>query len=157
MAAQLELHEGLRLKIYQDTEGYDTLGIGYNVSARGLEEFEHTIGHKFTGAITTEDARKQLLVDIDRYEAATRTHFPEYDTLSEVRQRVVLDLAFNLGYRALAFKQCIAAIRERDWSRAARELYRSRWARQVDDGPGGHFGRADRLANMLLTGNDYTT
>jgi len=68
---------------------------------------------------------------------------------------VLVDLAFNLGLGLLGFKNFLAAVKVHDWSKAAKELYRSKWAYQVDDGPGGHFGRADRLAKMILTGEDY--
>lgn len=161
MLAQLELHEGVRLRTYLDTEDNETLGIGYNIEARGLEDFERTIGRKIDTAanpcITMQEARLQCLADIKRVEHAVIVHFPEYESLSEVRQRVVIDLAFNIGFRALAFKQTIAAVKRRDWSTATRELYKSKWAYQVDDGPGGHFGRADRLGRMLLTGEDYVS
>jgi hypothetical protein len=32
----------------------------------------------------------------------------------------------------------------------------SLWARQVDDGLAGSYGRADRIADMMRTGLDYT-
>jgi lysozyme len=91
-----------------------------------------------------------------RVEQAVILHFPTYDKLNEVRQRVVVDMAFNIGLTALAFKACIADVEKSDWSGAAKELFRSEWAYQVDDGPGGKYGRADRLSYMLLTGTDVT-
>lgn len=168
MTEQLVLHEGLRLKPYKDTEGYWTVGVGYNLSARGVTDLEKACGREFPIAgvtvddpfvgvkLTKAEAMKVLRADILRFERAVRVHFPEYDTLSEVRQRVVLDMAFNLGFRALGFKNTIAHIRLAQWSRAGMHLYRSKWAHQVDDGEGGKFGRADRLVKMLLTNQDYT-
>ena len=156
MEQQLLLHEGMILHEYKDTEGYVTLGVGYNVSVRGLSDWERVTGHPFTGKCTPEDALAVLDADITRVESAVRVHFPEYDTLSEVRQRVALDMAFNMGLAALGFHRVIAAVKVKDWSTAARELYKSRWARQVGDGEGGRFDRCDRLSKMLLTGQDYT-
>lgn len=167
MAEQLLLHEGLRLKPYLDTEGYWTVGVGYNLSARGVEDIERVTGKKvklrptaeepFRGLVLTRDQSLALLKeDIVRYENAVKVHFPEYFNLSEVRQRVILDMAFNMGFRALQFKNTAAAIKAQQWSRAAMHLYRSKWAHQVDDGEGGRFGRADRLVQMLLTNQDYT-
>lgn len=158
---QLVLHEGLRLRIYKDTEGYDTLGVGYNVSARGIEDFERVIGRKIivrpgVDLITRQEALTVLRADLLRVIDAVRVHFPYYTQLDLVRQCVVVDMAFNMGFRALGFKQCIDAIQRRDWSRAARELYNSKWSRQVGDGPGGKRDRCDRLAGMLLTGNAPT-
>lgn len=158
---QLILHEGLELKVYPDTEGYLTVGVGYNVSARGWEFFEKTIGRKLGHLpvdqirVTREEALLVLRADIIRIQKVVQKLLPEFDQLEEVRQRVCVDMSFNMGMKALNFKKAIDALRRKDWSRVARELYSSKWARQVDDGEGGRFGRADRLAQMMLTGVDY--
>jgi lysozyme len=153
MAAQLILHEGCRLKPYLDTEGNWTVLVGYNLTARGWEDVERPFGEP---ALTNADAARVLAADLDRLERVVPVAFPEYANLSEVRRRVVLDLAFNMGTKALGFKQAVAAARVKDWSRCARELYKSKWARQVGDGPGGRFDRCDRLARMVLTNQEPT-
>lgn len=164
MEEQLILHEGLKLTPYLDSEGFWTVGVGYNVSARGWQAFEQVVGrpvsHLFDPEapqplLTRDEALRVLRADIARVEQAVRTYLPEYDTLDDVRQRVVVDLAFNLAYRALGFKRAIAALKRRDWSGVARELWDSRWSRQVGDGPGKKRDRADRLTQMVLTGHDY--
>jgi len=148
-ATQLVLHEGLRLQVYLDDMGNLTFGVGYNVDARGWDFFEQICGHAITdGTCEKIDAIKVLNADILRVETALRVHWPFYDNLSEVRQRVVLDMAFNMGFRVAGFKATKAAIEAGDWSRAAMEMCKSKWARQV-------HGRADRLAKMLLTGLDF--
>lgn len=155
MVPQLALHEGVRLKVYKDTRGYDTLGIGYNVTSRGVDSFQRVIGRKLDLAAvpccTRPEAFAVLRVDVDRVQKAVLLHFPEYVGLSDVRQRVVLDMAFNMGLKALGFHQTILAVRAGDWSRAAREMYKSDWAMQVGDGPGGKRDRCDRLVQMVLT------
>lgn len=171
MATQLVLHEGLRLKAYLDTEGKWTVGVGYNISDRGVDLLQRLLGRPFDMPIdqvtlTRDEALKVLAADIDRFEQAVIVYFPGYKPLNEVRQRVVLDMAFNMGFLALGFKNTRKMIEERDWSGAARALYASKWARQVGDGPddspeaaaarGRHFDRCDRLSKMLLTGQDYT-
>lgn len=163
---QLVLHEGLRTKPYQDTEGFWTIGVGYNVDGRGWKFLEQTIGRKVghlfdpnnpTDLITRDEAILVLRADIARIEKSIRTYLPEYDSLNDVRKRVVIDMAFNMQFKALGFKKAIDALRRKDWSRVARELYNSKWARQVGDGEGGRFDRADRLARMMLTGLDYVS
>jgi lysozyme len=164
MEAQLVLHEGLKLHMYLDTEGYDTLGVGYNVSSRGLDAFASIIdrdlrwkkGDYGTHLITKQEALKVCRADILRVEAATRMHLPFYDQLDLVRQRVVIDMAFNMGLKALGFRNTIAAAQIRDWSTTTREMYKSKWSRQVGDGPGGKRDRVDRLAQMVLTGQEPT-
>lgn len=163
MEAQLILHEGLRTKSYLDTEGYWTVGVGYNISGRGVDFLERITGRKFRGipyeqiTLTRDEALAVLRADIDRVEKAVRTYFPEYDELNEVRQRVCVDMAFNLGFKALSFKKTIAWMKVKHWSNAAREMWKSKWSGQVGDGPGGKRDRADRLTEMMLTGLDYTS
>lgn len=161
MEQQLILHEGLRTKSYLDTEGNWTIGVGYNVSARGVDFIEKMIGRSMHGPIerltmTPEESLIVLKADIERFDKAIPHYFPEYSALDGIRQRVVLDMSFNMGFAALGFKAAIAAIKKRNFSQASRELYKSKWARQVGDGEGGKFDRCDRLSKMLLTGLDYT-
>lgn len=159
-AAQLILHEDLRVVPYPDTLGNQTAGVGYNVAGRGWDFFERVIQRRIDPAqpkLTQAECLAVLAADIERVEKAVIVHWPAYLQLDEVRQRVVIELAFNLGMRANAFVQTKDAIERKDWSRAVRELFKSKWAYQVDDGPGGKYGRADRLGQMLLTGRDYVS
>jgi lysozyme len=171
MQAQLVLHEGLRTHAYLDTVGKWTVGVGYNLSDRGVDFLEKILGRRFNMpfdqiVLTHDEALKVLDADIDRFEKAVVVHFPFYTKLIEVRQRVVLDMAFNMGFAALGFVNTRKMVEAQDWSGAARGLYNSKWARQVGDGPddspeaakarGRHFDRCDRLSRMLLTGKDYT-
>lgn len=164
MEEQLVLHEGLRRGAYLDSENNWTVGVGYNLTARGFKFLEEVLlrpvrpadGDPAKVVLTREESLLILRADIDWFERTVPIHFPYYTKLDEVRQRVVLDMAFNMGFKALGFKQARAAIERRDWSRAARELYNSKWANQVGDGEGKKFDRCDRLARMLLTGQDYT-
>lgn len=159
---QLVLHEGLRLQPYPDTDDPPnwTLGVGYNVTARGLEQFDHVIGRTIAWelgqpvhgpVITAAEATTMLRADIARLEPVIRARFPEYNQLSDVRQRVCFDMAFNMGLHALGFVKTIAAVKRGDWSTAAKELYHSKWVNEVGR------GRVDRLANMLLTNVDYSS
>lgn len=157
MGDQLVLHEGIKLAPYRDTKGILTLGVGFNLQARGQVEFERIIGRTLGPQrnITREEALLVLNHDIAHYEAEVVRLFPAYSTISEVRQRVCLDMAFNLGYGALKFKNTMAAVARHDWSAAARGMWNSKWSDDVGDGPGKKFDRADRLTKMMLTGIDY--
>lgn len=157
---QLILHEGLRERAYIDTLGNWTVGVGYNLSARGIAPLRRLLGRAFPATfsrvvLSRDEALTVLLADIKRVETSVRKAWPYYDKLSPIRQRVALDMAFNLGHRAAGFKRAIAAAEREDWPGVVSELYKSRWAYQVGDGPGGRFDRADRLARMVLTNQDY--
>jgi lysozyme len=155
MVTQLLLHEGLRLKPYRDTEGLLTVGVGYCIDRRGILPLEQIIGRKFDGKLTREEAVKVLAADIDRFEAATLKAFPHYARLDEVRQRVCLDMAYNMGYGALCFKKTIAFVMKGEHLKAGDEMMKSKWADQVGDGWGGQLDRAERLANMMKSGKDW--
>ncbi len=126
---QLERHEGLRLKPYRDTVGKLTIGFGRNLEDVGISrgEAEWLLGN-----------------DIDAVERRLNT-MDEYAALSPVRQVVIANMAFNLGFHGLmAFRNMWAAIRRQDWTGASREMLDSRWAAQVGN-------RAKELAGIMRT------
>ena len=131
MIKQLTLHEGIRLKAYLCPAGKVTIGVGRNLEDRG---------------ITQEEADFLLSNDIDDFQERLERAIPWMVELDPVRQRVLLDMAFNLGISGLlSFKRTLAAIRGREFTRASVMMLDSRWARQVGQ-------RAKRLSQMMNTG-----
>jgi lysozyme len=131
---QLRLHEGLRLDPYRCTAGKLSIGIGRNLDDVG---------------ISMAEAFVMLDADIARAERDLDRRLPWWRELDEVRQRVLVDMCFNLGVGGLlTFKNTLAAIHEGDFARAARGMLASRWASQVGR-------RADRLAEMMRSGIDF--
>lgn len=131
--SQLRLHEGVEHKPYKCTAGYLTIGVGRNIEERGLsdDEIDYILNNDVN--IATDE-----LVDT----------FDWYADLDDVRQRVVVDMVFNLGMpRFKQFKNMIAAIEAGDWMEASNQMVDSRWAQQVGL-------RASRLAEMMETGED---
>lgn len=125
-------HEGLKLQPYIDTVGKVTIGVGRNLTDRGISE---------------ATATQMLNEDIDEVEADLAT-FPWWDNLGDVRQRVVADMRFNLGFSGFrTFKNTIKAIEEARYGDAADNMLASKWAKQVK-------GRAVRLARWMRTGDD---
>lgn len=129
---QLMRHEGVRLTVYQDALGIETIGVGRNLRDKGL---------------STDEALFLLENDIDEC-VGDCLRFPWFADLDPVRQRVVVDMRFNLGpSRLRGFKNTLAAIGRRDFEAAANGMLKSLWARQVKS-------RAVRLAQMMRTGRD---
>ncbi len=137
---QLRLHEGERRKPYRDTVGKLTIGIGRNLDDNGLrrDEIEYLLANDIA------DAR----ADLDRY-------LPWWRGLDPVRQRVLIDMVFNMGMGApnrgglLSFVNTLSEIRRGNYGIAADMMLASKWAAQVGR-------RAVRLATMMRTGMDYT-
>ncbi len=131
MKAELRRDEGVRLKPYRDTVGKLTIGVGRNLDDTGITEGE---------------ADRLLEDDIGRAIADLDGALPWWRNLSEIRQRAVLNMAFNLGLsRLLGFKTMLADLERGDYEGAAREAIDSRWARQIG-------ARAQRIAMMLAEG-----
>jgi lysozyme len=138
---QLRLHEGVRNKPYTDTVGKLTIGVGRNLSDVGLldDEIDYLLNN---------DVRRVCLY-LD-------AQLPWWQELNDVRQRVMIDLCFNMGIKSLlTFKNTLKAIKDRNWQAAYKGMLSSKWAKQVDKNLNDHEGRANRLADMMLTGKDF--
>jgi len=149
---ELIKHEGLKLQVYQDTLGIDTIGIGRNLEDRGITKQEldeldiPSIDHVYEYGITEADAVYLATNDVQIVEEELVRAHPCVDRLDSVRQLIVMDMAFNLGVpRLCKFKKMWAAIHEEQYDVAAKEMLDSRWARQVK-------GRATKLANAMHNG-----
>jgi lysozyme len=135
---KLVAHEGLRLEVYQDTLGIDTIGIGRNLEDRGITEQEladldiPTIEHVYEYGITEADAVYLATNDVQIVEEELLRAHPCVDSLDSVRQLILMDMAFNMGVpRLCKFKNMWAAIHSEDFPTAAKEMLDSRWANQV--------------------------
>jgi lysozyme len=127
---QLALHEGRRAKPYTDTVGKLTIGVGRNLTDKGLSDSEIDF---------------LLMNDIRECTDDLKT-FLWWDDLDEVRRNVLIDMRFNLGpSRFRQFKATLAAVAMGDYVTASDQMRKSKWYRQVK-------GRGERLARMMSTG-----
>lgn len=135
LRAELELDEGRRSRAYQDSRGIWTVGVGFNLEANALPD----------------DVIDRLLdISIDNAVLALDVLEPRWRELDDDRQRVLVNMAFNLGALGFAkFGRMRAAVRsyldgggQAALALAADEMLRSRWAEQVGK-------RAVRLADRM--------
>lgn len=130
---QLILHEGMKLKPYRCPAGKLTIGVGRNLEDKGLSKQEALFLLRRDIAEITNELRK----------------YPWFETLDMVRQKVLIDMAFNLGINGLlSFKKMLSYLKAGDYEKAADEMVNSRWYGQVGD-------RSKRLVKMMRTGEDY--
>jgi lysozyme len=133
LIAQLKVHEGVRDKVYLDTEGIETIGVGRNLKDKGLSE---------------DEIDYLLQNDISEFKSGVQDTWSWWDSLDDVRQRVVVDMAFNMGLGGLSkFKKTLGHIEAGEYEEAASEMLNSRWAEQVGR-------RANTLSEMMRTGED---
>lgn len=127
---ELMRDEGLRLKVYLDSEGIETIGVGRNLQ-KGI----------------TRDEALYLLENDIKSVIQDALSFDWYAELTEVRQRVILNMLFNLGIsRFKGFRNTIRLIEMGDYEAASEEMLDSKWAKQVGI-------RATRLSEMMKNGN----
>jgi lysozyme len=139
LADQLILHEGMECFPYVDTVGKTTIGVGRNLTDRGLSQAE---------------CRYLLANDIDISINELKRNFNWFSKLDDTRQAVLVDLHFNLGINRLkTFKKTLRLIEDCMlgddlWDKVAEELLDSKWATQVGQ-------RAQTLARMLELGDNH--
>ena len=127
LAADLKRDEGVRFKIYRDTEGKWTIGYGHNIEDRGITPA--------AAEFILDDDITVALRDLDRC-------VPWWKAMPETARRGLANMAFQLGWPRLSgFVKMIEALEAGAWEVAATECLDSRYAKQAP-------GRAARIAAL---------
>lgn len=158
LVAELTRDEGLRLQTYRCTARKLTIGIGRNLDDVGISESEARIFGCTSAAqalalvkrdgVTRLQAESLFANDIVGCERDLDRKLRWWRNLDDVRQRVLLNMCFNLGIsRLLGFRNTLRMVEHREFEDAAAGMLQSLWARQVGD-------RALRLSAMMRTGKD---
>ena len=129
-AAELvQKHEGCRLVPYTDTPGHVTVGWGHNCDAMPLDPSLYLPD----GSITQETADSVFSDDLVRATVPLINNCtPWYQSLGPVRQAVLQDLSFNMGWPTLStFKTFLGCVSAGNYQAAADDLLGTLWARQV--------------------------
>lgn len=148
---ELTRDEGKRLKAYKDTKGKWTIGIGHNLTDCGAAPLPRTVADILANGINEAECDLLFDHDIKLAEADLDRYIPWWRSLDPVRQRVMLNMCFNMGWGAgtshglHTFVNTLGMIERKEYSRAADAMLGSLWARQV-------HARADRLAGMMRNG-----
>jgi lysozyme len=123
---QLCKHEGVKYVVYKDTKNLNTVGIGHLLI--GDEAAKYPLG------CTVSKEQVQTWFDSDIRTAIADAKFlvKNFDKLSDVRQRAIVDLCYNLGRTRLsAFKNFLTAMNMEVFTSAALSLVNSQWYTQV--------------------------
>ncbi|WP_321967670.1 lysozyme family protein [Burkholderia cepacia] len=130
LKAELTRDEGRKPRIYTDTVGKVSGGIGRNLTDKGFRDNEIDLMYQN---------------DVAETEAWLDRNLPWWRQLDPVRQRVMMNMAFNMKGKLLTFVNTLAAIQRGDYAAAADGMLASKWATQVG-------ARATRLADMMRSG-----
>lgn len=142
LISELRRDEGERMYVYDDANGKPIVP-GYTV-----------VGHPTVGVgraldvapLTPQESLALLNSSIDAKILDVDKAIPWAASLGDVRYRVLVNMAFNLGIKGLlAFSNTLALIQAGKWDEAAAAMLDSKWATQVG-------ARAKRLSEMMRTG-----
>ena len=133
LVQMLRLHEGVRYKVYMCSEGYETIGVGRNISEGGL-------------GLSKDEVDYLLVNDIKRVQDELTRNYSWFAKLDEVRRDAMVDICFNIGLTKLrGFVNALAAMSRSQYEIAADEFMDSRWSEQVGN-------RAVEVTDMIRTG-----
>ena len=127
-------HEGKINKIYKDSLGLKTFGVGHLVlDTDDLEE-----GIEYSDEVVMEYFEKDFKI------AVSDAHkFIDENTIPEDVFGVIIEMCFQLGYpRLCGFKKFKAALENNDLVEAHLQMLDSRWAKQTPQ-------RANELAEIV--------
>jgi lysozyme len=146
MRAELVRDEGERLRAYRDTVGKWTIGVGHNLDDVGTAPLGRSVEEVKANGITADEAALMLEHDLERVDTDLDGHLPWWRKLDPVRQRVLVNMCFNMGIGSLCgFRNTLRMVEVGNYTGAATGMLTSLWARQVG-------ARATRLADMMKTG-----
>lgn len=134
---QLRRDEGVRYRMYLDTLGNPTIGVGHKILPDEQRLLTVTLNDDGVNALLAHDIsdkERQLM------------QFDWFTGLDDCRQAAIVNMAFNLGVHGLlGFPSMIHYLVTKEWNAVARECDDPNWHAQVG-------ARSDRIAEQLRTG-----
>ena len=132
LIADIKAHEGYSKKVYKDTLGYDTIGIGFLVSSLELDE----------------DVCDIILERrLEKNELVLQRKMPYYNNLPIEVQNIVQNMYYQLGNRLFNFVKTLHYIENGKWTAASIEMLDSLWAKQTPN-------RAKELSERMAKVNE---
>lgn len=129
----IKRHEGVKSHVYKCTQGFETIGVGRNISESGL-------------GLSPDEIDYLLTNDIQRVKEELEDTYYWFSGLNEARRDAMIDICFNLGLTRLrGFVKALEAMSREQFDLAADEFMDSKWAEQVGM-------RALRVTEMIRDG-----
>jgi lysozyme len=130
-------NEGYKPKVYTDTKGKRTIGIGFNLEDGGNRRFLKKIGidvnELFAGReLNDEEIRTLYNHSLTQAFGDAKKFDPQFNKRPEPVKKAIVDMAFNLGLTKLnKFERMNAALGQNDYKAAADEMVDSKWYKDV--------------------------
>ena len=130
LIADIKAHEGYSKKVYSDSLGYPTIGIGFLVSSLELDEDVCDI-------ILERRLKKN--------EAVLQRKMTHYINLPIEVQNIIQNMYYQMGNRLFNFVRTLHYIESGKWRAASVEMLDSLWAKQT---PNRAKELSDRMAKV---------
>lgn len=149
LVERLKKHEGVRDKVYNDSAGIPTIGVGFNLNRPDAPEKIKKLGLDYNSVksgkktLTPQQIDSLLKQDIKSSWNSAKDIVENFVSLPSNAKSVIVEMIFNLGRSGfLKFKNFKNMIEQNDFIKASQEMLRSNWAKQVGE-------RAKNLSNLL--------
>ena len=129
-------HEGYRNKVYLDTLGKRTVGVGH-LCVEDFWEDDKEYEEKFLMEILAEDLQNAIKGARELKEEHSCTD------IDEIAQEIIVEMVFQLGKNGVSkFKNMWKALSEHNYTGASYEILDSKWAKQTPN-------RAKSMAELM--------
>lgn len=133
-------HESFTAKPIIDVAPNYEIGYGHDLTPAELLQY--------ADGITQQEAYDLLIKDVQERKDQANKHFPWILGLDDVRASVIYEMCYQMGVDGVnGFPKMIAAIRDKDYNTACKEMLNSAWHSQTPD-------RCEELANLMLNGGE---
>ncbi|MCR8678904.1 MULTISPECIES: glycoside hydrolase family protein [Campylobacter] len=144
LISELKREEGFRDRIYQCSEGVDTIGYGFNVAYLSKAELELNDG--VIEPMSKEVADKILELKVRALINSVDIEYPWVDELPEAIKIGLYDMAYQLGIASFgSFKNTHKYLQAKEYDKAIENIKNSKWAKQTPK-------RAKNLIKRLING-----
>jgi GH24 family phage-related lysozyme (muramidase) len=126
--------EGYKTKVYSDSRGIPTIGVGFNLQAPGASQAIINLGYCYdeilNGTQELTSHAVEILLDAslkDAIKFCNNFHIG-YENMPINQKIITTDLMFNMGPRKLGeFVRMLNALENQNWKEAAVELKNSKY------------------------------
>lgn len=148
LAERIKKHEGLRLEVYKDTEGFDTIGYGHKLKP----------GEDYLRAGITKEQAEALFAKDFEYHYSAAKRIPSFDNHPKPIQDALVDMTYNMGpgwYKT--WPGTMSLLEKRDYKGVANSIITSRYAKQVKGRAMVNAKVFDSLSDTRLASADVST
>ena len=126
----IKKHEGFEPRVYECSEGYDTIGYGFTIKDLEIDK-----------DVADLILMKKLHTLLQRITIA----FPWFENIDNIAKSVVVNMCYQLGLRGFSqFKKTIYYLETEQYEEASMEMLDSLWAKQTPN-------RANELSELMST------